>query len=172
MTGNGFQYIGQLAGTHSHAIALNTNYYYQATFYQLQYYRTLSRKRFFWIDLLAQPQYNITKYKVYQDDINYQHGYELGLNIGVILRKHTSDNLLSFYALVSTGPHYVSGTPQRQISGFIFSDNFDAGINLRIYKNLYADLRPGFRHISNGKLRFPNGGVNDLTLTEGFLVSF
>jgi Lipid A 3-O-deacylase (PagL) len=172
MTGIGIQYLGQLSGNDNHNIALKTTYYYQVTFYQLQYYHSISRKGTFGIDILAQPQYNSTKYKMYDDATNYLKGYEFGLNIGFLFRKNTLNNRLSFYILISSGPHYVSGTPHRQSSGFIFSNNLSAGVNLRLYKNLYADIRPGFRHISNGKLRFPNAGLNDLTLTGGFLVAF
>jgi len=47
MAGNGIQYIGQLLGNDSHAIALNKSYYYRVAFYELQYYYTLSRKKAF-----------------------------------------------------------------------------------------------------------------------------
>lgn len=172
ITGNGFQYIGQLTGNDSHSIALKTTYYYQVIFYQLQYYLSLSQKKTFGIDMLFQPQYNITKYKLYDDAPDYLHGYEAGLNVGILFRKNTVNDRWGFYMLISTGPHYVSGTPHRQSNGFIFSDNFAAGVNLKLYKNLYTDIRPGFRHISNGKLRIPNGGLNDLIIAEGFFVSF
>jgi hypothetical protein len=94
------------------------------------------------------------------------------LNLGFLARENAFRDFLSFYLTISTGPHYVSGTPQRQANGFIFSDNFAGGINVRLTKNLYADLRSGIRHISNAGLRTPNGGVNALTTREGFLLLF
>lgn len=174
VTGSGFQYIGQLTGSNSHSIALNTEYYYQVRFYQLQYSIAISRKKTFGIELLVQPQYNTIKYKMYphDDTRDYLTGYEYGLNIGFLFRKNVAKDLLSFYMMLSTGPHYASGTPHRQANGFLFSNNLCAGIDLRVYKTLYFDLRPGFRHISNAKLRVPNAGLNDLTLTEGFFVVF
>lgn len=172
LTGNGFQYIGQLLNNDNHNIALNTNYYYQVTFYQLQYYRALSRRRNFGIDLLIQPQYNITKYRVYPVSTEFLAGYEAGVNVGFLFRKNVSNNLLSFYLLISSGPHFTAGTPHRQSAGFIFSDNFDAGLNIRLYKSLYFDVRFGIRHISNLGIKIPNAGVNDIVLNEGLLVTF
>ncbi len=174
ITGSGFQYIGQLLGNSSHSIALNTDYYYQVKFYQLQYSIAISRKKTFGIELLVQPQYNTTKYKMYphDDTKDYLTGYEYGLNIGFLFRKNVAKDLLSFYMMLSTGPHYASGTPHRQANGFLFSNNLCAGIDLRIYKMLYLDVRPGIRHISNAKLRIPNAGLNDITLTEGLFIAF
>jgi Lipid A 3-O-deacylase (PagL) len=172
MKGDGFQYIGQLLGNDNHRLALKANYYYRVTFYQLQYYFTVSDKKTFGIDILAQPQYNLTKYKPYDDATNYLEGYEAGINIGLLLRKKISNDRLSFYLLLSVGPHYASATPHRQSNGFLFSDNLDGGLNFRLYKKLYFDIRPGFRHISNARIKLPNAGVNDMTVTEGFLVSF
>jgi hypothetical protein len=173
-TGAGFQYIGQLTGSNSHSIALNTDYYYQVKFYQLQYSIAISRKKNFGIELLAQPQYNTTKYKMYphDDTKDYLTGYEYGLNIGFLFRKNVANDLLSFYMMLSSGPHYASGTPHRQANGFMFSNNLCAGIDVRTYKSLYLDIRPGIRHISNAKFRIPNAGLNDITLTEGFFVAF
>lgn len=173
IAGVGFQYIGQLTGNNSHSIALNTDYYYQVKFYQLQYSIAILRKKNFGIEVSAQPQYNTTKYKMYphNDTKDYLKGYEYGLNIGFLFRKNVANDLLSFYLMLSTGPHYASGTPHRQASGFLFSNNLCAGADLRVYKTLYFDLRPGFRHISNAKLRIPNAGLNDITLTEGFFVT-
>jgi len=174
VAGTGIQYIGQLIGNNNHNIALRTTYYYNVTFYQLQYYFSLSRKRAFGIDLLVQPQYNLTKYKMYDDDdsTEYLKGHELGLNLGFLFRKNTFSNRLSFYLSISSGPHYVSGTPHRQSNGFVFANNLTAGLNIQVYKSLYADIRTGIRHISNAGMKIPNAGVNDLTVNEGFVVVF
>jgi hypothetical protein len=74
--------------------------------------------------------------------------------------------------LISSGPHYVSAAPHRQSNGFVFSNNLSAGVNLRLYKNLYADLRTGIRHISNAGIKIPNAGVNDMTINEGLMFAF
>jgi hypothetical protein len=172
VTGVGFQYIGQLTGSDSRSLALNTTYYYQLRFYQLQYYRTLSRKKTFGIDVLFQPQYNTVKYKQFDTVTNYLQGHELGLNIGLLVRKNTISDQWSFYLCLSSGPHYTSGTPHRQANGFLFSNNLFAGVNVKIYKGLYADVRTGIRHISNAKFRKPNGGINDLTVNQGVMMLF
>jgi len=169
-TGSGFQYIGQLTGGNSHAVALHTTYYYQVTFYQLQYYRTLSRKHNFGIDLLLQPQYNLSRYKQFDTVNTITHAHEFGLNAGVLIRKNTAPDTWSFYLCLSSGPHYASGTPHRQANGFLFSNNLFAGIDLRLYKNLYADIHAGVRHISNAKFKYPNGGINDITVNEGLML--
>lgn len=172
MTGVGFQYIGQLTGGNGHSIALNTTYYYQVTFYQFQYYRALSREKTFGIDLLFQPQYNTVKYKQFDTVTNYLRGHEAGLNVGLLFRKNTVSDRWSYYLCLSSGPHYASGTPHRQAKGFLFSNNLFGGVNLKLYKNLYVDVRTGIRHISNARFRIPNAGINDLTISEGFLLTF
>ncbi len=169
-TGSGFQYIGQLIGGNSHAIALHTTYYYRVTFYQLQYYCALSRKHNFDIDLLFQPQYNLTKYKQFDTVTNFMHAHEFGLNTGVLIRKNIALDTWSFYLCLSTGPHYASGTPHRQANGFLFSNSLFAGVNLKLYKSLYADFHTGIRHISNAKFKYPNGGINAITINEGLMV--
>ncbi|MEP6614086.1 MAG: acyloxyacyl hydrolase [Mucilaginibacter sp.] len=108
----------------------------------------------------------------HDDTGNYLTGYEYGLNVGFLFRKNVAKDLASFYMMLSTGPHYESGTPHRQANGFLFSNNLCAGIDLRVYKTLYLDVRPGIRHISNAKLRVPNAGLNDITFTEGFFAAF
>ena len=79
--------------------------------------------------------------------------------------------VLYLYGLISSGPHYVSGTPERQADGFIFSDNLLLGLNVKLFEKIYLDLRSGFRHISNAGLNHPNGGVNDLVLNGGVFIN-
>ena len=171
MVGYGFQYLGQVMGNDDHRLALKTKYNYRVTFLQLQYYISISNKKTFGMDLLVQPQYNFTKLKAHDSDGIFQNGYEIGSNLGLVIRETFFSDRVTFYCLISSGPHYVSRSPQRQANGFIFSDNFSAGINLKLYKKLYFDIRPGFRHISNAGFRAPNGGVNTMAATTGFLVA-
>jgi hypothetical protein len=172
--GTGNQYIGQLIGAGSKGFAVATNYYYHVTFYELEYYRTLKKKRSTEWDLLVQPQYNINRYGLYPESVpaDYLDGYEYGLNLGVLYRKNLRNLPLSWYVSLSSGPHYASGTPHRQMNGFLFSNNLFAGVNLKLYKNIYADVRFGLRHMSNAGTRLPNAGVNNVTLKEGLLVAF
>jgi hypothetical protein len=64
---------------------------------------------------------------------------------------------------------FISGTPERQSSGFIFSDNLFIGLDIQLIDNLYMDIRPGFRHISNLGLQDPNWGVHSFVLSGGLL---
>lgn len=172
LAGNGIQYIGQLLGNDNHNIALATTYYYKITFYQAQFYYAVLRQCTFGIDILVQPQYNTTTYKKYRDADRTEHlnGYETGANFGFLFRKNTANDKLSFYILISSGPHYLSDTPVRQSNGFVFSNNFCAGLNVKLYRSVYLDIRPGIRHVSNAGFKIPNAGINDITLTEGLMV--
>lgn len=172
--GTGNQYIGQLIGGGSKGFAVATNYYYHVIFYELEYYRAIKKKRSTEWDILVQPQYNINRYGLYPESLSadFLNGYEFGLNLGVLYRRNLRDLPLSWYISLSSGPHYASGTPHRQMSGFLFSNNFFVGANLKIYRNIYADVRFGIRHMSNGGTRLPNAGVNNVALKEGLIVLF
>jgi len=95
-------------------------------------------------------------------------GYEVGLNAGILIRKNILEDNLSFYLCLSSGLQYVSGTPNRQASGFIFSDNLFVGLNIKLFKIFYMDTRPGFRHISNAGLKKPNAWINTITTSGRF----
>ena len=158
--------IGFVSGYGNQSM-LNVLYDYRVCFFQFQYYYSLLGKQTWDLEILAQPQYNITKYKYkdyFTDDLD---GYEVGLNIGILIRGNLVKKYLSFYGLLSSGPHYVSGVPRRQANGFIFSDNISIGMNVRLIKSLYLDVRSGIRHISNAKLKSPNGGVNNFIINIG-----
>lgn len=162
--------IGFLTGYGDQTL-LDVKYDYRVTFFRLQAYYGLIRKPSWGIDLLLQPQYNLTTFRYNIADQDEVSGYEYGLNIGVLIRQTFFQDLLSVYAYISAGPHFVSGVPDRQSEGFIFSDNFMAGVNVRLHDNLYLDLRPGFRHISNAGLKPRNGGVNNNVLSGGVLIN-
>lgn len=152
-------------------IGIGVKYDYQVRFFQAQYYYSFLRRKNWGLDLLVQPQYNSTVYKhkdLISDETN---GFEFGVNVGVLIRKNIYKDYLNFYTLLSLGPHYVKGTPERQIEGFIFSDNIFIGLNVKLYKNLYLDIRPGFRHISNASLAQPNGGLNTVILSGGIMLN-
>jgi hypothetical protein len=158
-------------GINPDEIDLNVEYDYEVQFFQLQYYWAFLRKKTWGLDLLIQPQYNKTTFRHVDNIPDETNGYELGVNVGLLIRKNIFKDFLSFYAILSTGPHYVSGTPQRQSDGFIFSDNLLFGLNVKLLKNIYLDIRPGFRHISNASLTHPNGGVNNFVINGGFLLN-
>lgn len=148
-------------------LKMGVDYHYQVYFFQFEYKYAILRKSNWGVDFLAYPQHNITRLKLRNNDSLTVRGYEFGLNMGFLIRRNFLEDRLSVYASITSGPHYVSDAPARQIPGFIFSDCFNAGINARLSKQLYGDFRPGFRHISNAELRFPNGGVNSFTINIG-----
>ena len=172
VSGAGVQYVGQFLGLGKTGFNVASNYYYQVTFYELQYYRTLKKRPGYELDLLVQPQYNVVRYGKIPESTEYTNAYEFGVNIGVLYSHKWGSGPVSYYFSLSSGPHDNSGTPRRQINGFIFSDNLDAGLNLKLYKGLYADVRFGLRHMSNGSTRLPNAGINNLVFKEGFVVAF
>ncbi|MEM9722350.1 MAG: acyloxyacyl hydrolase, partial [Bacteroidota bacterium] len=149
---------------------LNTRYRYQVRFFQFQYYYRLLQKESWQLELLAQPQYNVTHVRPIDYMPNEVSGFEYGINIGLLIRKPLFNEFLSVYAALSLGPHYVSETPRRQTNGFIFSDNLFLGVNIKLTNRLFLDLRPGFRHLSNAGLKRPNFGINNLVFSSGFWV--
>jgi hypothetical protein len=171
----GFQNLSQILkdskGVNSSGQGLHVDYTYKVTLFQIEYYYTVLRKKSFSLEILVQPQYNLSQYKINNNDIKDMTGYELGLNAGLLARKSFFKDLLSAYLSLSSGPHYISNTPMRQANGFIFSDNLFGGLNIKVSKNIYVDLRTGFRHLSNAGLKQPNGGINTLMLGGGFFVT-
>jgi hypothetical protein len=169
IAGYGFQEAEVFEAT----ISLGVEYYYEVYFFALQGYRNVFQKKSFGIDLLLQPQYNLTNYVF---DVKWipgmRTGYEFGVNFGAVFRENLKNDLMSFYLSLSIGPHYISGELNRQASGFIFSDNIDLGANLKVYKSLYLDVRFGIRHISPAGLTQPDSGINTLMIYGGGFYSF
>lgn len=149
---------------------LRVAYNYHVLFLQGQYYYSLFRGQAWGLEVLWQPQFNLTRYRHIDNVANEIRGFEFGLNLGILVRKNFFRDFLSLYAFVGTGPHFVSNTPTRQSSGFILSDNFFIGCNIRLTKDIYLDIRPGIRHITNSGIRHPNGGDNDFVISGGILI--
>jgi len=147
---------------------LAVTYTYKVRAFQLQYYYAILREKSCGIDLLAQPQFNTVMFKLRDYDAQEMNSHEFGLNIGVLFRKNFFADKFSIYACISSGPHYVSNAPDRQTAGFLFSDNFFAGMNFKLFKDFYLDTRVGFRHLSNAGIRHPNRGINAIMLSGGF----
>ncbi len=148
---------------------LQVAYEYRVIFFQPQVYFLLWEKPKWRLDLLAQPQVNLTRFKPVNDQDRRAYGYEYGLNLGAEITYRLLPQKLTFYALMSAGPHYVSGVSERQSPGFIFSDNWLVGLRYRLSSRYWLDFRPGFRHISNAGLRDRNGGVNNSVLSLGLV---
>ena len=149
---------------------MDVSYDYQVVFFQVQYYWAFHRRKTWGLDLLVQPQYNLTQYRHVDGYTQLTPGYELGVNAGLLIRKNFEQDGLSVYFLASIGPHYISGSPERQVAGFIFSDNILAGASMRIANDFYLDIRSGIRHISNAGLKHPSLGINNLVINAGFFL--
>jgi len=148
---------------------MRVNYRYHLVVLPLpEYQRPILQKNAWSLDVLIHPQFNLARLRPIDNVPELKNGIEFGLNCGLIAR-YRSLQQLGIYAGLSAGPHYVSATPTRQARGFIFSDNAFGGVNLKCAKHTWIDLRIGFRHISNAGLREPNGGVNNLMLSGGFI---
>jgi len=151
--GSGSEKLGNVAD-------LGFDYKYRVKFHKLQYNYTFWERRTWSLDavgILHILQLNTSRYLNTASESNYTQGYELGFNIGVALfnigvalRKRLYKDYLSCYALLSTGPHYISGAPARQIDGFIFSDNLFIGFDIKLIDNIYLNDR---QYIS----KYPSG---------------
>jgi len=140
------------------------NYEYDVDIYRVNIYRRLFDKKNWKGTVLISPQYNRT-YFFSESQADYIDGYEYGLNLGFVMHYKLSNFLP--YALISLGPHYISGAPDRQVSGFIFSDNGQVGIEYELLELIYLDLFFGFRHLSNASLKQPNDGINSFLFGAG-----
>jgi len=149
---------------------LNMVYNYDVTFFLPQYYFTWVRREKWNIEVSAQPQFNLTEFEHINHSGDFEKGYEYGLNAGFLYRRKLITNHLNAYVALTSGPHYVSGTPDRQVPGFIFSDNLFGGFDIRITKKAYLDIRANMRHISNASIKQPNRGVNTFGFEAGFFV--
>ena len=151
-------------------LGMAADYQYDVIYYQVQFYRTLFNWRKTAVELLIQPQYNRTNFIFGDNEFQNSYGYEFGLNVGFLFRRYFADDLVSIYVLISSGPHYASSLPFRQSSGFMFSDNLFLGISVKLNRNIYLDLRPGIRHLSNAGFKRPNGGINNVVINGGLIL--
>lgn len=85
--------------------------------------------------------------------------WEAGLNTGLMYQLALGKGWFAT-AAIGTGPHYVTVETPLQARGFIFSDNFEAGIIAPLGQGVQLHLRSRFRHISNAGLKNPNKGID------------
>lgn len=140
------------------------DYDYDVDIYRVNIYRRLFDKTNWKGTVLISPQYNRT-YFFNETESDFIDGYEYGVNLGFIMHYKLSNFLP--YVLISLGPHFISGAPDRQVSGFIFSDNGQLGLEYRLTNDVYVDLFFGFRHLSNASLKQPNDGINSFLFGAG-----
>jgi hypothetical protein len=148
----------------------HADYYYRALLFTLQYQYNIFQKKSFGIDFLVQAQYNFSTYAydiVWVPDI--ERGYEFGAHPGFVFRKNFWEDELSVFGIIMAGPHYISGSLNRQASGFVFSDNFILGADIKLSRTVYFEMSIGFRHLSSADLTSPNDGINNLIVSGGIV---
>jgi len=148
-------------------VNLDLNYQYEVRQFEIQYSYTLFPGRIFDFDVLASPQVNLSRYKRNEMIEKEAQGAEWGFTMGIAPTLHSEDQRMAFYLLISSGPLYITGSPERQSYGFNFSSNFMTGVNFRIIDRIHLDFRSGFRHLSNADIRYPNAGLNNLIWSAG-----
>lgn len=148
-------------------VSLDIQYQYEIRQFEAQYSYALIQGSSFDFDLLATPQINLSRYKREESNLVEERGAEWGITAGISPSIHSSDRNVAIYLLISSGPIYITGSPQRQSRGLNFASNFMAGIYFRIFKKTNLEIRSGFRHLSNAQIRYPNGGLNNLIWSVG-----
>jgi hypothetical protein len=159
--GYGNQKVGQFQ--------IDTEHDYEVIIIQGQYNLEISRKRTWSLDLLLLPQFNYSKF-IYSVHKEKHQGFEAGLGIGLQFRKRIVKDDLDAYLLIAVGPHYVSGVPEKQDPGFIFSDAVGMGLLAPLLNNLHLNMKMGLRHLSNAGLQPKNAGINNLIVSVGVLL--
>jgi len=93
--------------------------------------------------------------------------WEAGMGAGLTLGRPAGTGRWMGYLGVGSGFHYVSASIPRQSSGPAFCSQLFAGMRFRLGRRFGADLRGGFRHVSNAGMSSPNGGIDNSFLQVG-----
>jgi len=115
------------------------------------------------LSFFIEPQFNPV--------FNPETDFEFGLGIGLQYQYPFSDRL-SFYALGSMGPHYISVVTRKQENGFIFADTLGAGLYFHLTGRSALNVGYRFRHMSNADFNKPNGGIESHFGVIGYSVFF
>jgi hypothetical protein len=148
-------------------LTVNEQKQYKAFLMKGQYFWVLTKWKTGGVELLFQPQFNLSRLQTSNQSSNLENGLEFGVNVGLLARKNLFKNRSAIYGLISAGPHFITKTTERQASGFIFSDNFAMGFLQNISKKIYLDVRLGYRHLSNAGLQNPNSGIDNWVASFG-----
>lgn len=97
--------------------------------------------------------------------------FETGVNLGIAYEYYIPNTAILFLG-AGVGPHYINIETSKQANGFIFSDNFFAGVHQIISKEWLLTYQVKFRHISNANIQQPNGGIDNLFVGMGISYFF
>lgn len=96
---------------------------------------------------------------------------EGGLAIGFKYAYQLSNHLFP-YLMGTFGPHYITFRSEDQENGFLFSSTLEAGLAFKLPRDNQLQIGYRFRHLSNGGLKVPNGGLNTHFFTVGYAFLF
>jgi len=116
------------------------------------------------LSLFFEPQFAFAYF-------NKENGVEFGVGVGLKYAYPIGD-LYSVYILGSVGPHFMTLESQDQINGFIFNDTIGLGMNYMIAPGTAFDVQLRLRHLSNGGIKEPNYGIENLIGLVGFTLYF
>ncbi|HTZ39962.1 MAG TPA: acyloxyacyl hydrolase [Syntrophales bacterium] len=116
------------------------------------------------LSLFFEPQFGFTV-------ISKENGAEFGVGVGLKYAYPIGD-LYSVYILGSVGPHVMSLKTEDQANGFIFNDTVGLGMNYMISSGTAIDVQCRLRHLSNGGIKEPNYGIENLIGLIGFSLFF
>ncbi len=105
-----------------------------------------------------QPGMLVSRYLPSPDSEIKNSGFEVGLNLGL------GYHYRSWNIELGSGPYYMGADIDRQIRGFLFNNQ----LFLRYEQDRWG-FSVGFRHISNGEIRLPNGGINSFMIGADYL---
>jgi opacity protein-like surface antigen len=96
---------------------------------------------------------------------------EFGAGLGLKYRYHLTE-WLSAYGMASIGPHWMTLQTADQVSGFMFCEMIGVGLSMFVTDRSALNLEFRARHISNGGLKEPNGGLDACFGAVGYSVFF
>lgn len=165
--GVSFGYGNQLMKIFGVGIDLNVKYLYEVYLFEVNYITPFYTGESWNVESLLNLVYGYSNFK---SDLNNREkikSSEVGINSGFLIKKNIWDDNLKIYFASSLGLIYAEALPERQLSGIMFCGNYSVGLQIKLNRNHFIDLRTGFRHLSNAGLRKPNGGINNWIVNFG-----
>jgi len=140
------------------------NYYLRGHFY----YTPKQHQDSFQLQLAIEPEINDARHR----DFNAKRiqMYEYSVTFGGIARQYIGSKW-SVYAFLGTGPVYLDMATKREPRGMAVTNTLALGTSYR-FKNMWIELRPNLRHISNADTRNPNRGIDTANLELGIFFPF
>lgn len=165
--GVSFGYGNQVMKIFGGGIDLNVKYLYEVYLFEVDYITSLFAGETWNVESQLNIIYGYSNFKSNINNREKIKSSEVGINSGFLIKKNIWDDNLKIYFASSLGLIYTEALPERQISGIMFCGNYSVGVQIKLNRNHFIDLRTGFRHLSNAGLRRPNGGINNWIVNFG-----